>query len=202
MLENDLVYVEGRRPVPSRLLSPGRGAPVGTDLAERPGRYRVHVRAAHREARNQSLLVLQAWVPQESGGDFEATAHGVINIPVAAISMSGHTFKVPAQWQDFTLEFDVERGKPVMVGLCIWAEPIATPERFRSRRHRWSWRRWTFPSPSVGPDQTRCATSMGSQGRLEVRLVNATGALEEAQICLVIVDDEGKAIYACRSSSR
>ena len=58
----------------------------------------------------------KTWVPQESGGDVEATAQGIINIPVAAVSMSGHTFNAPAQWQDFTLEFDVERGKPVTVG--------------------------------------------------------------------------------------
>ena len=114
-LENDLVYVKGNGQPAADRYPQAAVVQWGPISSNRPGRYRIHVRA-RTEKLGTSPLVLQAWVPQESGGTFEPTRYGAIPIPVAAVSMSGHTFNAPAHWQDFTLKFDVERGKPVMVG--------------------------------------------------------------------------------------
>ena len=195
VLENDLVYVKGSDQPAADFYPQAAVVQWGPISSDHPGRYRVRMRA-RTEKLGTSPLVLQAWVPQDSGGDFEATAHGVTNLPVAAICMSGHTFTAPGQWQDFALEFDVERGKPVMVGAMYLGGAHCAAGKIQIEKASMVLEKVALPVSVSWARPDKLRYKHGEQGSLEVRLVNATVAPQKVQLRPVVVDEEGEAASA------
>ena len=191
-LENDLVYVPGNGQPAAGYYPQAAVVQWGPISPEHPGRYRAHVRA-RTERFGASPLVLQAWVPQESGGAFVATGYGTIPIPAAAASMSGHAFSAPNQWQDFTLEFDVEGGKPVMVGAMYLGGTNCAAGKIQIEKATLALEKVDIPITvsAARPDKVRY--KHGEHGALEVRLVNAATTAQEVQLRPVIVDEDGQA---------
>ncbi len=193
VLENDLVYVEGKgQPGPNYypLLSVVQWGPIS---AEQPGRYRVRLRA-RTEKFGTSPLVLQAWVPQENGGAFDATGYGEVSIPLAATSMNGYRFDAPSEWQDFALEFEVEAGKPVMVGAMYRGGTTCAAGKVQIEKASLTLEKVDVPVCVSWARPVKVRYKHGEPGALEVRLVNALATTQEVQVRPVIIDEDGKAV--------
>ena len=96
VLENDLVYVKGSDEPAADFYCQAAVVQWGPISSDHPGRYRVRMSAGSRRNFGTSPLVLQAWVPQDSGGDFEATARGVApTSPWQRCAVGGHAFTAP-----------------------------------------------------------------------------------------------------------
>ncbi len=191
VLENDLVYVEGNGQPAANYYPQAAVVQVGPIAGEQPGRYRVRLRA-RTEKLAASPLVLQAWVPQESGGAFDATGYGQIPIPLAATSMSGYRFAAPGEWQDFTLEFEVESGKPVRVGLMYLGEATCAAGRVQVEKASLSLEKVDLPLRVGHALVSRLRYHHGEPGEIQVQLCNDTAQPQTVQARPVVVDEAGK----------
>jgi hypothetical protein len=192
VLENDLVYVTGNGQPAAGYYPQAAVVQWGPISPERPGRYRAHVRA-RTEKLGTSPLLLQAWVPYEAGGVFEATARGIVVSPIAETSMSGHTFLAPGQWQDFTLEFAIERGKPVLVGVMYLGDRPCAGGKIQIEKASLRLEKVDLPVSLSWARPNKVRYKPSDHGALEVRLVNATPEPQHVQVRPVLVDEEGKA---------
>ncbi len=126
VLENALVYVKGNGQRGPGAWPQAAVVQCGPISGAQPGRYRAGLRARTVNAGGSSL-VLQAWVRQADGGAGSGSGNEWRPIPVASTSMSGYRFAQPGQWQQFTLDFDVDPGKPTMVGVMYLGDATAPP---------------------------------------------------------------------------
>ena len=145
------------------------------------GRHRVTVRA-RTEKLGPSGLSLRAWARKADGG------HGEV---IGSAPMSGCVFDAPGRWQTFSLEFDVEERKQVLVGL--WHERSASNRVDGVEVERLSLKleRVDVPVTVSYAWTAKLRYKHAETGKLLVRLTNTAPRPEQVEVRPVTVDDAG-----------
>jgi len=186
VLENDLVFVRGNGQRGPRYYP--QAAVVQWGPLTQPGRYRVTLRA-RTERFGASTLVLQAWVRKEDGGLVVPTGYGQIPMPVASIPLSGYAFDTPGQWQDFSLEFDVEGGKPTMVGLMYVGDKTCEAGAVQVEKSSLKLEKLHLPVSISWARPVKIRYKHSEEGALDIRLTNATDQPQSVDVRPAVVTD-------------
>jgi len=186
VLENDLVFVKGNGQPGPRYYP--QAAVVQWDTLTQPGRYRVSLRARTQRF-GASTLVLQAWVREEDGGLVFPTGYGKIPVPVASIPMSGYAFQEPGRWQEFSLEFDVESGKPTMVGLMYVGGTECEAGAVQVEKSSLKLEKADIPVSISWTRPAKLRYKHFEEGTLEIRLTNATDKPQTVAVRPVVITE-------------
>lgn len=127
VLEHDLLYRDGNGQAAVGRFPQAAVILWNSISGDKIGRYRIALRARTKNLDN-SNLTLMAWVNQNWEAD-------VPYVPIAQTPLSGCIFAATNQWQDFSLEFDVEAGKPATAGLMYVGgeDPRASAKRRKEK---------------------------------------------------------------------
>ncbi|HEY3379185.1 MAG TPA: hypothetical protein VGL77_17020, partial [Armatimonadota bacterium] len=190
ILENDLVfqagdaqYRTGQYPQAAVV----RWEPISGD---QPGRYRVSLRA-RTAAWGESSLVLQAWTPVEAGGTVMPTNYGPIPVTQSARSLNGYAFTKPGEWQNFTLDFNVEKGQTISVGLMYVGKDTCPSGKIQVEASSLSLEKLAMPVSMSWARPTKVRYHHNDQGALEYRITNSTTQLQSIAVRPVIMTDTG-----------
>ncbi|MDD5706709.1 MAG: hypothetical protein PHR35_12365 [Kiritimatiellae bacterium] len=189
ILENDLNYVPGNGQQAANYYPQAAVVSWPPIPTNQPGRYRVSLRA-RTEKLGPSSLVLQAWVRPEQGGLARATGHGVIPIPLAVLPLNGVTFVAPGQWQEFSLDFDVEADKPVSVGLMyLGADRPCAVGKVQVEALSLRLDKLDVPVTISWARPVKLRYRHNESGQLELRLTNASDEPRQVEARPVVITD-------------
>ncbi|HEY3415319.1 MAG TPA: hypothetical protein VGM23_00415, partial [Armatimonadota bacterium] len=189
VLENDLVFVQGNGQGNPRYYPQAAVVQYGPLPGTQPGRYRVTLRARTSQW-GGSNLVLQAWVRQSDGGAGQGTGYGWIPTPTAVTPMSGYYFANAGQWQQFTLDFDIEAGKPTMVGVMYVGDKTSPPAgAIQVEKASLKVEHIALPVSISWARPVKVRYKHDEQAALEFRLTNATDRAQEVAVRPVVIND-------------
>lgn len=187
VLENDLLYHEQAGPSSGPKYYP-QSAVLHWEPITPPGRYRVTLRA-RTEKLGSSTLVLQAWVRQSDGGKGVPTGYGIVPIPVASTPINGYVFDAPGKWQEFSLEFDVESGKPASVGLMYVGDKTCEAGKVQVEKSSLELEKVDLPVSISWARPAKVRYKHSEQGEVEFRLTNATDQPQTVDVRPTVITD-------------
>ena len=187
VLANDLVYNEQTSLATGPKYYP-QDAVIDWDRITQPGRYRATLRA-RTEKLGASTLVLQAWVRKTDGGEGVPTGFGVVPTPVASIPVNGYVFDEPGKWQNFSLEFDVESGKPTSVGLMVVSDTTCEAGTIEVEKSSLKLEKLDLPVSISWARPVKVRYKHSEQGELEFRLTNATDQPQTVDVRPTVITD-------------
>jgi hypothetical protein len=187
VLENDLLWHEEAREPSGPKFYP-QSAVLQWDAITQPGRYLVSVRA-RTEKLDASTLVLQAWVDKKDGGLVFPTGYGIVPTAVASTPMNGYVFDTPGKWQEFSLEFDVESGKPTSVGLMYLGDMTCAAGTVQVEKSSVTLEKLDLPVSISWARPVKVRYKHCEQGAVELRLTNATDQPQIVEVRSTVITD-------------
>ncbi|MHB9131700.1 MAG: hypothetical protein ACYDBB_11505 [Armatimonadota bacterium] len=177
LLENDLTYAPGNGQTGPKAGPKAAVFTWDTIPAGQMGRYRATLRA-RTEKLGLSSAMLQASVEKDT-----------MNL-IAGMPMGGRAFSAAGQWQDFTLEFDVEAGKAVTVGLLYIGDKTAPPAgKIQVDKASIKLEKIDVPVTVSWARSAKLRYKHHEKGALDIRLTNATNQPQTVSVQAVINSD-------------
>lgn len=190
VLENDLVYHAGDSQFGVGSYPQAAVVQWEPISGSQPGRYHVSLRA-RTTAWGGSSLVLQAWVPETAGGQVLSTANGPMPVTLATLPLNGFAFAKPGEWQQFTLDFDVEQGKPVNVGLMYVGKENCAAGKVQVEAASLTLQKLPLPVCVSWARPVKLRYRLHEQGAMEIRLTNATAQPQTVAVRPLIESEAG-----------
>ncbi|HCN07271.1 MAG TPA: hypothetical protein DIT01_05000 [Lentisphaeria bacterium] len=191
VLENDLLFVKGGVQLGPKYYP--QVPVVDWEPVTQPGRYRVTLRA-RTEKLGASTLVLQALVSRAAGGLIIPTGYGPIPLADASVSMSGCVFDAPGRWQEFSLAFDVESGKPAKAGLMYVGDTTCDAGRVQVEKSSMKLEKLDLPVSISWARPVKLRYKHAEKAALDIRLTNATGEPQTVDVRPVVTTDTDQRI--------